>query len=231
MLIVVALVALVAAGTYWLLQISELSYLGQKAVTALYNWGASRYDKVKEVRPQDDALHLARPLLTSLHSVPVPLVLDVATGTARLPMTLLRQWDFQGYVVGVDISPRMLALAQRKTATQNERVGLVHADAMNLPFADHTFHAVTGLEALELLPDGARALAEMVRVLCPGGQLVVTNRTGLDALLLPGRVPRPQALEQKLYALGLTRLKTRRWQKHYDLVEATKPSPVDTPHT
>jgi SAM-dependent methyltransferase len=173
---------------------------------------------------------LARPLLPALCSTPAPVVLDVATGTARLPMALLRQWGFHGRIVGLDLSTRMLTLAQRKSATQSNRVGLVHADAMRLPFADGTFHAVTSLEALELLPDSARALGEMVRVLRPGGRLLVSNRIGMDARLLPGRACRPQLVEQRLGGLGLAHVQTRRWQRHYDLVQAEKPLAGQQPH-
>jgi hypothetical protein len=44
----------------------------------------------------------------------------------------------------------------------------------------------------------------------------------MDALFLPGRAYRPRVLEQKLRALGLTQVRTRRWQTHYDLIDAFK---------
>jgi hypothetical protein len=46
---------------------------------------------------------------------------------------------------------------------------------------------------------------------------------GIDALFLPGRAYRPRVLEQKLRAMGLTQVRTRRWQTHYDLIEALSP--------
>lgn len=63
----------------------------------------------------------------------------------------------------------------------------------------------------------------MVRMLSPGGQLMITNRVGIDALFLPGRAYRPKWLEQKLQALGLIHIKRRRWQVHDDLIYAQKP--------
>ena len=93
---------------------------------------------------------------------------------------------------------------------------------MTLPFRESTFHAVTCVEALEFLPNPDQALTEMVRVLRPGGQLLLSNRIGIDALFLPGRAYRPRVLEQKLRALGLTHVRTRRWQTHYDLIDAYK---------
>jgi ubiquinone/menaquinone biosynthesis C-methylase UbiE len=217
-----ALVLAIALAS-WLFLVGEGSYLGARAVKALYEWGASRYDQVKEVLPQEDALHLARPLLARLQGRTAPMVLDIATGTGRLPMALLRQWDFDGRLVGLDLSPRMLAIAQNKTQTQRQRMGLIQANALTLCFRDGAFDAVTCLEALELVAHLDIALTEIMRVLRPGGEVLLSNRVGLQARLLPGRTHRPQAFEKRLSRLGLMQVQTRRWQADYDLVAARKP--------
>jgi len=237
------LLAIVVAGgiTYWLLILSEGAYLGNPVVVALYDWSAAKYDAIKGVMAHEDGIHLARPILEALPTAtspswrdPVaagtsssgetaPLFLDVATGTGRLPLALLRQFAFRGRIVGLDASRRMLAIAQSKTRTHCADVAWIREDAMALPFRRDTFHAVTCIEALEFLPSPVRALQEMVRVLRPGGQLMLSNRVGVDALFLPGRAYRPRALEEKLRALGLVHVRTRRWQTHYDLIDAQKP--------
>jgi ubiquinone/menaquinone biosynthesis C-methylase UbiE len=239
---VALLLTTVAAGgiIYWLLVLSEGAYLGKRVVIALYDWSAARYDAIKGVLAYEDGIHLARPLLEALQSGPslrpadvaeagwnasgetTPLVLDVATGTGRLPLALLRQVDFRGRVVGLDLSGRMLAIAQAKTRIHCQRVGWIREDAMGLPFRGSTFHAVACVEALEFLPSPGKALAEMVRVLRPGGQLLLSNRVGIDAIFLPGRAYRPRVLEQKLRALGLRHVRTRPWQTQYDLIDAFK---------
>jgi len=220
------LLLLAAGAVYWLVVLSEGVYLGNRVVVALYDWGASSYDRIKNVQPEYDALYLAMPLLSALTQVSSPLILDVATGTGRLPLALLRQWDFRGHVVALDRSRRMLAIARRRTYAQRERVGLLCDDAMALPFPDGLFHAVTCIEATEFLPHPQGALCEIVRVLAPGGRLMISNRVGTDAFFLPGRACPPGALEERLRALGLRQVGTRRWQVHYDLVEAQKP-PTD----
>ena len=219
-----AALGLAIALGYWLFMLGEGSYLGERAVKALYNWGASRYDQVKEVLPQEDGLHLARPLLARLQGQAAPLVLDIATGTGRLPLALLRQWDFGGRVVGLDLSPRMLAVAQNKMQTQRQRRGLIQGNALTLCFRDSAFDAVTCLEALELVATLDDAVTEIWRVLKPGGELLVSNRVGLQARLLPGRTHRPHAFEERLSRLGLQQVQTRRWQPDYDLVAARKPT-------
>ncbi len=222
------LTALATSGIiYWLVVLSEGAYLGNKVVVALYERSAARYDAIKGVLAHEDGTQLARPLLEALQGAATPrqrygesgpLILDVATGTGRLPLALLRQLDFYGRIVGLDPSRRMLAVAQSRMRD----VAWIREDAMTLPFRGSSFHAVTCVEALELLPNPAGALTEMVRVLRPGGQLLLSNRVGMDALFLPGRAFRRAALEKKLEALGLTNVRTRRWQTHYELVDAQK---------
>ncbi len=213
---------------YWLFVYSEGAYLGKHAVIGLYDWAASRYDRIKNIYPQDDAEHLALPLLENLSHVTEPLILDVATGTARLPLALLRQWHFHGRVIGLDLSRSMLGVAQKRIHNQSHRASLIRQDAMVLPFPNQRFDAVTCLESLEFLPRPGDALREMVRVLRPGGQFLISNRVGVDALFFPGRVHPTAALEQDLARLGLTEVQSRPWQVHYTLIDARKPAPTAT---
>jgi ubiquinone/menaquinone biosynthesis C-methylase UbiE len=222
-LVTAILCAVIGAGVlYWLVVTTEGAYLGPRAVTYLYDKGASSYDRVKAFDPVDDAWDLARPLLSKLKSARNPLVLDVATGTGRLPLALLRCLDFEGSIVGLDLSLRMLEEARRKTAGQEGRVTLVWKDGLVLPFSDETFDAVCCVEALEFMARPREALREMVRVLRPGGTLLATNRVGLDALLMPGRSFSAQQLKGLLASLSLTAVEIKRWQTYYDLVWAKK---------
>jgi SAM-dependent methyltransferase len=222
-LLIIATLAL-ALVTYWLLVLTEGAYLGKAIVVAMYDWGASTYDRVKNILPSDDAQHLATPLLAKLATVESPLVLDVAAGTGRLSLALLRQWDFRGRVVGLDLSKAMLARASAKTQGQRHRAAWVRQDAMCLPFASDRFDAVTCIEALEFMPQPSAVLTELVRVLRPGAQLLISNRTGLDARFFPGRVIPTEGLASLLSPLGLAHVETRRWQVHYDLIQAEKDS-------
>jgi ubiquinone/menaquinone biosynthesis C-methylase UbiE len=217
---------LLAAVVYWALVVTEGAYLGSRVVTWLYDWGAASYDAVKDYDTGDEAYFLGQPLEKALSRVHQPLILDVATGTGRLPLALLRRLDFDGRIVALDRSQQMLRQARRKTSGYTGRVSLVLQDATCLPLKANCFDAVTCIEALEFLPNPDATLREMIRVLRPGGILVTTNRCGRDRWFFPGRAPRRAAFEARLAGLGLTDIETRPWQDYYDLLWARKPGPA-----
>lgn len=214
-------VAGLAALLYWQLIIAEGTYLGPRMVARTYDWVAGRYDAIKQFNPRDERWFVAGPLLESLQGVDRPLVLDVATGTGRLPLALLRE-RFRGQIVGLDLSQGMLRRARAKLQAYGDQVILVRQDAGHLPFEDGVFDAVTCLEALEFMPDPEVVLAEMVRVLAPGGVLFLTNRVGHEARLLPGRAISRSRFEQVLAALPLSQVDVHRWQVSYDLAMGRK---------
>lgn len=221
----VLLLGLAAGFFYWLLVTTEGAYLGPRAVAFLYDKGAGSYDRVKEFDVVDDAWNLALPLKKALGGVKRPLILDVGTGTGRMPLALLRILDFEGRIVGLDRSLGMLKEARRKTAGSEDRVMLLWKDAMALPFRDHSFDAVSCVEALEFMADPRVVIEEMARVLRPGGTLLTTNRIGLDGLLMPGRSFSHGRLRQLLSVFGFTSVEIKTWQTYYDLVWAKKDGP------
>ncbi len=80
-------------------------------------------------------------------------------------------------VVGVDISPRILGEARQRVQHEGraELVRLAAADAVALPFPDARFDLLLASQMIEHVPDDARALREMRRVLRPGGTLVIST--------------------------------------------------------
>ena len=100
------------------------------------------------------------------------LVLDLCTGTADLALELSRRC---GRVVGCDFCHPMLILGRGKVASSGtpERVSLVEGDALGLPFPADRFDGVTIAFGLRNLEDCAGGLAEMHRVLRPGGVLEI----------------------------------------------------------
>ena len=105
-------------------------------------------------------------------------VLDVGVGTGlELPM-------FGGTttIVGVDLSRPMLSRAQTRVAAQGLRnvAGLLVMDAVRLAFADATFDAVVAPYVLTVVPDPGASLDEWLRVVKPGGEIVLVNHVGAD---------------------------------------------------
>lgn len=217
-------IAALAALLHWQLNLAEGVYLGRRVVVLLYDRFAPRYDAVKQFNQLDEDSFLGKPLAQVLQSVTSSQVLDVATGTARLPLALLRQPTFTGRVIGLDLSREMLRQAAINTAKYKDRVTFIWQDATCLPFTDASFDAVTCLEALEFLPDAESALAEMVRVLRPGGIFFITNRIGPGARWMPGRTMSGQKLVAALESLSLADVRSAAWQVDYDLVWGRRPS-------
>lgn len=97
--------------------------------------------------------------------------LDVGSGPGTVTASLARAAGPDGLALGVDISEAMLARAVRNEA--GPQVGFIRADAQRLPLRDDTVDAIVSIAVLQLIPDPAAALAEMARVLRPGGRLAV----------------------------------------------------------
>jgi ubiquinone/menaquinone biosynthesis C-methylase UbiE len=225
LIIAAAVVGLVllAVIIWWLFIGTEGVFLGRRVVIWLYDLYAKRYDRIKQVNPDHESIYLARPILNRIPHVRAPLVLDVATGTGRLPLALLEQPDFQGRVVAVDLSRRMLTIAADKLKAHRYRASLLHNPAEKLPFPDNTFDLVTCLETLELTVNPRVILRELVRVLRPGGLLTVTKRCGSHARLFPGKMTAADNLERMMREdLGLRRVEVQTWQTEYRLVWALK---------
>ena len=105
-------------------------------------------------------------------------VLDVATGTGDLAMDIARlRPDVR--VTGLDFVVEMLMEARRKTADKSfgERIDYLSGDAMRIPFKDNSFDAATIAFGLRNIPDRLGALIEMVRVVRPGGRILVLDMT------------------------------------------------------
>jgi demethylmenaquinone methyltransferase / 2-methoxy-6-polyprenyl-1,4-benzoquinol methylase len=104
-------------------------------------------------------------------------VLDVATGTGDLALELARRVAPGGEVVGSDFSEAMLARARRKAPPPGAELRFEWGDALELPYADASFDAATVGFGARNFSDLARGFAEMVRVVRPGGRVVVLEFT------------------------------------------------------
>jgi demethylmenaquinone methyltransferase/2-methoxy-6-polyprenyl-1,4-benzoquinol methylase len=109
-------------------------------------------------------------------------VLDVATGTGDLALELARRVAPGGDVLGSDFSEGMLERARAKARAMDvvaldAELHFEWGDGLELPYAEDEFDAATNGFGLRNFPDRARGLAEMVRVVRPGGRVVVLEMT------------------------------------------------------
>jgi ubiquinone/menaquinone biosynthesis C-methylase UbiE len=213
-------VAAAAALLWWLLVASEGVYLGRRVVIWLYDVFAPHYDRVKKIVPEYEQHFLARPIMEAIQPRRDPLVLDVATGTGRLPIALARFPKFKGQIIGLDLSQKMLREAARATYPFSEQITLIHAPAETLPFPDGSFDTVTCLEALEFTRDPDAILAEMVRVLRPGGLLLTTLR--IHTPWMPGKTWPEAVMLDKLRKHGIEDGRVQIWQVDYRKVWGRK---------
>ncbi len=119
-----------------------------------------------------DLAQMAEKLHAGLREVDVAAsstVVDLGCGTGNLTLALLERLGSDGRVVAVDFSPHMLREAQRKVA--DERVTWLVADAAELPVEDASADYVICFSAWPHFPEPKRVLAEVLRVLRPGGAL------------------------------------------------------------
>lgn len=223
--------ALVLAALYLEIYFYEGIHLGPRVQSWLYDQWAAQYDRDKQASQAQDAQMLARPLVEKLVQAqactPQTLVLDVATGTGRFPLALSNESAFTGHVIALDISREMLVRAAAKLDLHGERVTLVRCGALPLPFPNDTFEVVSCLEALELMPNMHEPLAELARVLRPGG-ILLTSR-GTEASGRVGKVCPADKFANLLRAAGFEQIEILPWWKVFDRVWARKPGQLTLP--
>lgn len=162
----------------------------RRAVGAYFSYAATHfYDRVtvNRVFPllggelNDLVLRQGRRAVTAAVGGPI---LDMPVGTAYFTSEFALAHD--GVVVGVDLAEGMVLKAQQVAAERGAANLLVaRADAHRLPFPDDTFSVILCTNGLPVIPGLADALAELYRVLAPGGTLFVSAITLPIGAVLP----------------------------------------------
>lgn len=131
----------------------------------------------------DEEVRIARLLLglTGGHDV-----LDLACGPGNFTRSFAKTVGKEGLAVGVDVSESMLSRAVADTEGADDGdVGYVRADATALPFGDGCFDGVCCFGALYLIEDPLAAMAEIRRVLRPGGRVAIMTSVRRGVTLRP----------------------------------------------
>jgi len=143
-----------------------------RQVQSIFSRLAPVYDLANRVISLGQDMRWRRFAARAVRLAPGARVLDVATGTGDLALALAARSEVP-QVVGLDLVPAMLAPARRKTLARGRALALVAGDANRLPFGGACFGAVTIAFGMRNLPYRIKAMAEMARVLEPGGRLYV----------------------------------------------------------
>ncbi len=111
-------------------------------------------------------------------------ILDLGSGPGFLACELAEEVGGAGRIVAVDISSEMNSIASKRIAAAGlgDRVEILEGDATALAFADATFDAAVSTQVIEYLAEPDAALRQLVRVLRPGGRLVIVD-TDWDSLV------------------------------------------------
>ena len=112
-------------------------------------------------------------------------VLDIAAGTGDLARAFAQRVGPTGLVLHTDINEAMLRRGRDRLVDEGLLLPSVQADAQALPFPDASFEVVSVAFGLRNMTDKAAALAEMARVLKPGGRLLVLEFSKVAAPLAP----------------------------------------------
>ncbi|HEX7166952.1 MAG TPA: methyltransferase domain-containing protein, partial [Acidimicrobiales bacterium] len=127
-------------------------------------------------------------LLAAADLRPGQRVLDVACGTGVVARLAAERVGPTGAVTAIDVAADMIDVARATAAPESPTIEWHVGDAMSLPFADEQYDVVTCQMGLMFMEDRAAAVAEMRRVLVPGGRVVVTT---------PGAIQAPFALMEQ----------------------------------
>ncbi|MEC5169489.1 bifunctional demethylmenaquinone methyltransferase/2-methoxy-6-polyprenyl-1,4-benzoquinol methylase UbiE [Glaciihabitans sp. GrIS 2.15] len=137
-----------------------------KEVAEMFDDVAKHYDRTNDVLSMGNSFIWRIATTRAVAAVAGERILDIAAGTGTSSAALAKSG---ADVVAADFSPGMIEVGRQK----HPSISFVVADATDLPFADGEFDAVTASFGLRNVENPKKALAEMYRVLKPGGRLVI----------------------------------------------------------
>jgi len=153
---------------------ASLAAIDRTHVVAAYARWAPIYDPIFGAFTRGPG----RAAIAEINGLPPGRVIELGVGTGlSLPL-----YERRHRIVGVDLSPNMLVRAEKRVSAEglSHVEALLEMDAANLRFPDHSFDAAMAMFVITVVPDPDRVLAEMVRVVRPGGRVVLVNHFSVE---------------------------------------------------
>jgi len=146
----------------------------KEQVAEMFNRIAFRYDFLNRFLSGGIDRNWRKKAILELKSVNPKTVLDVATGTADMPIMMMKLLS-PDKVIGIDISEAMLELGRKKVEKNNlkGKISLQTGDAENIHFSNASFFAATVAFGVRNFQNLEKGLSEIYRILKPGGKLVI----------------------------------------------------------
>lgn len=164
---------------------SEQKPSGSPAVRKMFSSIAARYDLLNRLFSFGTDVRWRRELASEIPEAGNHPILDVATGTADVALTMEEVCAGDRLIVGTDFTLPMLRVGSNKISdNRSQRIRLTAGDAYSLPFKENTFDAVTIAFGLRNLAHRVEGLREMARVLIPGGRVVILEFSPMNRPVL-----------------------------------------------
>jgi demethylmenaquinone methyltransferase / 2-methoxy-6-polyprenyl-1,4-benzoquinol methylase len=144
-----------------------------QAVQRMFDRIAPRYDAANTALSVGQHRRWRKKLVRWSKARPGDDVLDVATGTGDLAFRFRERLGSRGRVIGIDFSKKMLAVARKKAVQSGAAVEFREGDALALPFRAGSFDIASIAFGIRNVDDPKKGLAEMARVVKPGGRVCV----------------------------------------------------------
>jgi len=146
----------------------------KEQVAQMFDRIAGRYDMVNRFLSARTDISWRKKAIRRLKKDNPKFILDIATGTADMAIMTSKMLNVEK-IVGIDISDQMLAIGSKKVEKEQltDKVQLQHGDSEAINFAENTFDAVMAAFGVRNFENLDKGLAEMLRVLKPGGGLLI----------------------------------------------------------
>lgn len=146
----------------------------KEQVAGMFDQIAFRYDLLNRFLSGGIDIYWRKRAIRELKELQPQKILDVATGTADVALMTYKYLK-PAHITGIDISEGMLDFGRQKVAKLGleEKINLLKGDSEAINFPDATFDAITVAFGVRNFENLEKGLTEMLRVLKPGGKLVV----------------------------------------------------------